>query len=140
MSVSNDFFIGRQFTLTGCDYSTVQVTDRWNDSRLRNADGMSFTLDDVTYTAYEDDNDGYRSACEDVYVSDVRLTNTFPGVVVVGREYKNEGRYHHSTDNIIELIDIQNGKTVIRFGTEDSDDYYPSCVLEFDPTAMSTNT
>lgn len=91
-----------------------------------------FTLDGKTYQVSENPSDGYRSCMRDIVQSDRIMTNTFLPVQVLGR-------YLSGSEDILELIDVQTGKSVLRVGTHDQDDYYPSYVSEFYPHNMAIN-
>lgn len=109
--------------LTGVDFINQHVGDP--------ACAVNFTLDGVTYSATEDECDGYRSAMGALGVSDKPTLNTFPACRVAG--------VMRSGEDILDLIDIATGKVVFSVGTDSSDDYYPTYVSSFDPTAMVTN-
>ena len=96
------------------------------------ANTFFFTLDGKTYVATEDESDGYRSSMDSLEISDKILTNTFP-------PQKVTGRMTGSGNDVLEFIDNENGKTVLRVGTDNSDDYYPSFVSDFNPENMSVN-
>jgi len=88
-----------------------------------------FVLDDVAFVAREDPQDGYRSSMDklDIYTSIVK--NRFEAVEVVAE--LNGG--------LLSLIDCDNGKEVLRAGTDDSDDYYPCFRNEWIPENLSLN-
>lgn len=44
-----------------------------------------------------------------------------------------------SVSDILELIDIANGKVVLACGTRNTDDYYPCYVAGFHPENMACN-
>jgi hypothetical protein len=68
------------------------------------------------------------------------IKNVFPRVRVLAR-YVEGGHSdtYASTNDLLELIDIANGQTVLLVGTENSDDYYPSYVAKFWPERLSIN-
>ena len=49
------------------------------------------------------------------------------------------GLYDDDMEEVIKFVDIHTGKTVMRFGTENSNDYYPYCVMEWSPENLSAN-
>lgn len=106
--------------LTGCDMETVG-----------DATAICFALDGVIYRAQEDPGDGYRSYLGEFDVTTTPLKNTFTAVKVVGKLSGDE--------EILELIDAENGKTVLEVGTSNADDYYPSFVGNFTPENMAVN-
>ena len=117
--------------LSGVDYSTETIKTYSDSDELANA--INFVLDGITYTAIEDDNDGYRSAMQQIYVSRFKVTNKFKPVKVVGMMRPAYGC------DILDLVDIQTGKIVLSVGTDHSDNYYPSFVYEWKPENLCLN-
>ena len=115
--------------LTAVDQGDLAVNMYGADE---NCDTLSFTLDGKTYTAVEDPGDGYRSAMSHLFVSNRVLSNQFPPVRVLAR-------YHGKTDDILELIDLGNAKTILMVGTHDVADYYPGFCNLWEPEKMSQN-
>jgi hypothetical protein len=126
--------------LSGVEY------DHWETDRS----AIYFTLNDITYVAMEDDNDGYRSAMEEIKLADnvideisdkvirsapKQLQNRFKPVQVlcVMRLYGRDGCY------ILDCYDVITGKLVLSIGTDNTDDYYPSFVSDFYPENMVIN-
>ena len=129
-----------EHVLTAVDHdANVEVPD-WND-RPRLANAILFTLDGKTYCVAEDENDGYRSSHREIEQVDVPLKNTFAPVRVLARyvEGGHADTYSHDND-LLELIDVANGNTILLTGTENSRDYYPSYVASFWPERMSVNS
>lgn len=94
------------------------------------ANGIAFVLDERAYLVAEDPIDGYRSAAGDIVeVAAATIKNTFAPVRVLAR----------LTDDILELIDLVTGKTVLEVGTNDEDHYYPCYVANFMPENMAIN-
>lgn len=120
--------------LTGVDCYNEEVQRSWGNYH---GEHISFVLDGVTYTAIEDEEDGYRSSMRDIGVSAYVVKNTIPAEEVVGR-MRTEGRYH-GTDDVLELISTTTGKVVLEVGTENCDDYYPSFVASWSPENLSCN-
>lgn len=112
--------------LTGCDESTKQIQEY---GELQDCGVINFTLDGKTYSACEDPNDGYRSSMREIIESETPTTNTFPPVKVSAQLAvpASDG------SNILELTCLATGKIVLRVGTDNSDDYYPSWVASFTP-------
>lgn len=125
--------------LDSVDFSNEQVKT-WGDE-FEACQVMRFRLDGKVYTATEDPDDGYRSSMSQITVGDWWMTNVFTPVRVVGR-HRTVYEYGGSSD-VLELVDVGTGKTVIEVGTDNDndndDDYYPSFVANFDPTAMTPN-
>jgi hypothetical protein len=64
------------------------------------------------------------------------VSNTFPGIRVVGKKMDN-GTYH--ANDVLQLIDAANGNVVLEVGTADADDYYPCCVMSWHPDRLAVN-
>lgn len=93
-----------------------------------------FTLDGVTYAATEDENDGYRSCMDKLEILDAKPVIMFDPVDVLCRMENGDNC------DILEMIDIRNGKTVLRVGTDYPDSYYPCFVSEWIPENLYCNT
>lgn len=96
------------------------------------ASTIVFLLDGKTYMAVEDPDDGYRSSLGTFEMTDLVVKNVFEGQEVVGS-------MSSGSDTTLELTDAATGKIVLRVGTDNSDDYYPSFVSEFTPENMAAN-
>jgi hypothetical protein len=122
--------------LDAVDFSNAQVKtlgDSFEDCQV-----MRFRLDGKCYIATEDPNDGYRSGMKELAVSDdAEMKNVFKPLKVIGR-HRTKGSYD-GEDDVLELIDLVTGKTVIEVGTCNIDDYYPGYVASFHPEAMAHN-
>jgi len=122
--------------LDAVDMSNEEVKT-WGDS-FENCEVIRFRLDGKVYTAIEDPSDGYRSCMKDLYTEDQsEMKNIFPPIDVVA-VYRDKGDWSE-TDDVLELIDVKTGKTVLSVGTRNCDDYYPRFVANFNPEAMITN-
>lgn len=88
---------------------------------------VNFILDNKTYTAVEDPQDGYRSSMREIKEGITQVRNIFPPVKVLAR-MKPDGKH-----DVLELINIANGKTVFEVGTENYGDGYPYWVARFSP-------
>lgn len=96
-----------------------------------------FRINGTVYVVIEDPDDGYRSCMSELKVlKSSEMGNVFTPIEVVGI-YRDKRRYWSC--NILELVDINNGKTVLEVGTDNTEDYYPSFVAHFSPENMSTN-
>ena len=116
--------------LTGVDME--QITVRTCDSDNSAANCINFTLDNVTYSAIENPDDGYRSMMEEIIVTDKKLSNTFAKVTVMASMDNTSG-------DVLELHDTKNGKVILRVGTDNSNDYYPEFVSDWMPENLSIN-
>lgn len=119
--------------LTGVSF--VEVKAEYGQS----ANTCTFVLDDVTYTAVEDPNDGYRSSLSSLDVGG-ECSNMFtPCFVSCRYRVKHEEEYNSGDCEILEMKDIFTDEIVLEIGTSRTDDYYPSCVMSFHPEAMAIN-
>ena len=122
--------------LDAVDMYNEQVK-KWGDS-FEDCEVMRFRLDGIVYTALEDPSDGYRSCMEDLSIEDQsEMKNVFPPIDVVAI-YRDKGDWSEK-DDVLELIDVKTGKTVVSVGTCNFYEYYPSFVANFNPEAMITN-
>ena len=124
-----------KFMLDAVDFTTEKGKDKYHDD----AQVCRFRLNGVIYMAREDPNDGYRSMLDELTVDPVRkhMDNSFPAIEVIG-SYREKSGY--GACEIIDLIDAVTGKVVLEIGTDNSDDYYPSFVANFQPENMVTNS
>lgn len=122
--------------LSGVDFGTKPRGESYYDS---DPNTMTFVFDGLTYVASENPSDGYRSMLEDIEQTDVPVTNKFSPckVVCFMRTAARVGEY--GCDEIL-MVDATNGNIVLRLGTSNSDDYYPSYTAEFTPENMSVNS
>jgi len=122
--------------LSGVDNTTEQVKlYEWRES-TEECDVVRFILDGVTYKAVEDPDDGYRSHCSELIVCNEPITNNFPPQKVFGK-MKDDDKYN--VNDTIQFFDLLNGKLVLEVGTDNTDDYYPYCVMNWNPQNLSIN-
>jgi hypothetical protein len=119
----------------------------WKDQPV---DYMYFMLDGYVYRVQEDPDDGYRSHLEDIIVVDQMPLNVWqPAEEVMGHHAQKQSElidhtfdpesYYEDRCNIVQLISTTTAKPVLEFGTDYSDDYYPSFVARFYPLKMGIN-
>lgn len=104
------------------------------------APALRFVLDGVTYKVVENPDDGWRSSMRDILVSDEKVNNTFKPHKVIARMLT--GRIDGGIgdkNNILEFTDASTGETVLSVGTGNTDDYYPYCVLYWNPENLAIN-
>lgn len=106
------------------------VQEDW--SHLQEVNYIAFRLDGVTYRAYENECDGYRSYCEDLEIVEDIPKTKLPDIEVLCV-------YDDGFNDVIHLLDVVTGKTVLSVGTNDYDDYYPYCVMEYYPENLACN-
>jgi hypothetical protein len=122
--------------LSAVETGYVSVKDE-DSSDFENCNFISFVLDGKTYTAIEDPSDGYRSSMRCLKVSKRKLNNVIPDtqvLVVFGYEDK-----YYATENILWFYSTEAAELVLKIGTEDCGDYYPSFLHEFIPKNLPCN-
>lgn len=95
-----------------------------------------FVLDGKAYTAAEDENDGYRSSMKSLVLGG-EVNNRFApqrGLCTM----RTEGEYGRKDETLV-MRDVVTGKEVLEVGTDNTDDYYPSFVANFQPENMACN-
>ena len=97
---------------------------------------IKFTLDGVTYIAIEDPDDGYRSYMEELEISEKPCKVKLPNIEVVCKMMEDS---EYENNDVLQFIDILSGKEILSVGTENYDDYYPCCHLEYHPENMYCN-
>ncbi len=112
------------------NHAAVVISSPFNTE----ASGIAFFMDGMAYLALEDPSDGYRSslgiifsAKADPYSMGIHNYESINRKVVCKHVAKTE--YHES--DILEIVDSETGHTWLRVGTDNSDDYYPSFVSEW---------
>ena len=100
-------------------------------------EAVLFCLDGITYFAEEDPDDGYRSYLRELKVSDTPCKNTFPEEDVICEHKDSYDGYGH--DDILIIKNPQTRNVILKIGTADVDDYYPTCVMEYRPENMRCN-
>ena len=126
---------GKHF-LSGVEMGTETFVGFWGREETRSF--VKFTLDGVHYMATEDPDDGYRSYCEEIRVSDTAPKFTFPPVEVIGTMMP-DNMVWHETNDVLVLMDALTEKSVLEVGTENTNDYYPCCHFEYHPENMACN-
>lgn len=117
--------------LTGVDEDAAVVKDWLGNDRVANC--LNFTLDGKTYSAIEDESDGYRSSMSEIVVTDRKLSNTFAPIKVLA------GMQANKYNDILELRDTKNGKVILSVGTDNEDNWYPLFVASWVPENASVN-
>ena len=99
---------------------------------------IKFILDGVTYMALENPADGYRSYMEELKVVDEKCKIKLPDISVYCKHRSTtEGNYEA---DLLEFYDEGNDKCFLTIGTENTDDYYPYCVLRYNPEKLAINS
>jgi len=119
--------------LSGIDITIEETSDRYYTDT---ANVVLFILDGITYKAVEDPSDGYRSYLKELIISNEKVSNIFPPQEVVGKMKDNE---KYSINDTIQFFDTTTGKVVLEVGTDNTDDYYPYCVIYWNPENLAIN-
>jgi len=90
-------------------------------------DGNCFKLGRDVYEAIEDEDDGYRS-----YLNSIEKVD-FDGIFFKQPLGTIEVKM---TDDWYYLEDVKDGHIWLRVGTDDTDDYYPYFVFDYQPKKM----
>ena len=96
---------------------------------------IKFCLDGIVYMAIEDPDDGWRSYCRELIVSDMPCDIALPDVEVFG--VMQDGSL--SRNDVLRLFDTTTAEEVLAVGTEDWDGWYPCCVMRWTPENLSCN-
>ena len=121
--------------LSGVETGQVRVTDEFGDTQ--DCGFVKFTLDGVHYMAVEDPDDGYRSQCRELVVSDEAPRYSFPPQEM--KCYMKERSDWGYAADVLVLQDTTTGEIVLEVGTEGFDDWYPCCHFEYHPEGMACN-
>src|ERR1035437_3425986 len=119
--------------LSGID-ETSEEMGGWNHDESVSV--ILFILDDITYKAVEDPDDGYRSYMKELVRCDDKVSNVFPPQKVFG---KMKGSEEWCVNATIQFFDSETTKLVLELGTDNTDDYYPYCVMHWHPENLSIN-
>lgn len=123
-----EVFDGNEYNLTAFDYIE---SDGNEEQQIEVA--CRFTLDDITYKCYVDNEDGYRSTFSHINLSVDTPINKFPAVKVVAKVVEND------THDLLLFIDVKTLEKVITVGTvgtvgtDYGNDYYPYYIAVFNP-------
>lgn len=108
---------------------------------------LFLVLNGETWVFTEDPNDGYRSMLRDRVsrADDVNIINRFPDIRVaaimrqITDEDDDDSYGYLETCEILDMIDLRSGKRVVSLGTGNTNDYYPYCVMKFQPENLHVN-
>lgn len=133
-------FDGKEFTLDAADHTTTHYVSPYGYNHGP-CDGLMFRLDGVVYEAIENPEDDYRSSLGALRRAEdgTPMVNTFTPTHVKCEHIISRGDDYYDTCDILRFTATGNGKTVLEVGTDNSDDYYPSCVLSFFPQDLPAN-
>ncbi len=105
------------------------------------ANGVALDLGERTVFVFEDPDDGYRSSATPPMIVpcslyQFRCNPNYIRVPVLIRRWTEDS---YGVPDGVEFIDRRNGKTILRLGTANSDDYYPSFTCEWTPANLADN-
>jgi hypothetical protein len=155
---------GRPYCLlTGIERGPAGIPEAYHRASVSGADdelvgsSFSFCVDGCTYTAFEDPEDGYRSAMGNIAVrpgnhcqiqfepcacvpvlSDYSCDDDAPGDRVETAFSDIASAEAQAGACLLSLEHPLTGQTVLSVGTDYSEDYYPSFVGYHDPEALSS--
>lgn len=145
MAVYNVISDGEHF-LSGIGHTTIKPNFSFIN---RDIDVDLFCIDGVTYGAYIDPDDGYRSYGVIDKVTDCKCQYTFPPQRVMVKNEEIAGKIHYKDDDyewdryeskkLIRITDAVNGKEVLVVGTDYSEDYYPYAIFHYTPENLEVN-
>lgn len=118
---------------SGVELTSERIKTYWTEE---DCNVILFTLDGITYKLVENPDDGYRSYCGDIEISDVAPKYNFQGIRVICSMMEDG---HYEKNDCIVLRDCENGEIVLEAGTMNYDDYYPYCHFAYYPENMSCN-
>lgn len=118
--------------LSGLDEGITPAESIYSDD----ANHFLFILDGITYKATENPDDGYRSYLRELEVSDEKVNYTFPQQKVIGK-MKEDDTY--SRNDVIVFCNPETDKPILEIGTDNLDDYYPCCILRWNPENLPIN-
>ena len=123
---------------SGCEMKTEMIEDYYGTPEETNV--CLFTLNGVTYKAVENLDDGYRSYCNELEISDEKPCFTFPEIEVVC-EMMPDTTYGsgYEENDVLVIKDAESDMVVLEVGTRNVDDYYPVAHFEYHPENMSCN-
>lgn len=136
-----------EFDLSGVDRDSTLIKESWGDG-IEDCQILSFILNDITFTAVEDPNDGYRSSMRHVLVEKFEVHNEFQPIRVYTKYRQDNSHeikgidddwYNREECDILEMYDKDNDKLILRIGTGNTSDYYPYFVAEWRPENMEIN-
>ena len=119
---------------SGCQLCTEKNTDKY--SFYDSCNVCLFTLDGITYKAIEDPDDGWRSYCSSIEISNVKPKYSFEGIEVDCSMKPDDINGYH---NILVVKDTITEKVVLEVGTGNIGDWYPYCHFSYHPENMVCN-
>ncbi len=121
--------------LSGCETGIHPAKETYDED----AGTVLFILDGITYKAIENPSDGYRSYLDEILITDEKISNTFDPQRVIGKMKDDKEDYHTQVNDTIQFFDAVTNKLVLEIGTDNADDYYPYCVMDWHPENLAIN-
>ncbi len=113
--------------LSGLGDGSVDAMSQYSDCNEWRT--VNFILDGEAIAAVENPSDGYRSdLAELLVIKPSAVKHKFKPVNVIG--VKRGGDY-----SVVDFVSASSGAVILSVGTDESDDYYPSFVGEYDLNA-----
>lgn len=119
---------------SGIEYGTMNHAIGWRGEVF--CEYVKFTLDGVHYLAIEDPEDGYRSCCEELQISETAPTYSFEPIEVLCTMMPDES---YSYNDVLMLTDTTTAETIMEIGTCNTNDWYPYFHFEYHPENMICN-
>ena len=126
--------IGKHY-LSGVEYGSEKYKDSYSgyeDDRQY----VMFVLDEITYLASEDPEDGYRSCCNELKITEKEVKNIFQSIEVLCKMRSDDNCEEY---DVLEIYDINTSELVLAIGTGNINDYYPYFEFEYHPENMILN-
>lgn len=119
---------------SGIEVGTMDIPSVFGEPEKCNY--VKFTIDGVHYVAIEDPEDGYRSVCRELQVSNTAPKTTFMPQPVECSMMANNS---YEINDVLVVSDRFTGKVVLEIGTRNWGDYYPYFHLRYIPENMACN-
>ena len=119
--------------LSGIEVGAMQI-DHYFRPEMCNY--IKFTIDGATLLAAEDPSDGYRSYMRDLVIVKEPCKIKLPDICVCCTMRPDD---EWGKNEVLSFVDVLSFKEILAVGTENTDDYYPCCILEYHPENMYCN-
>ena len=96
-------------------------------------DCVAFRLDNTTYLAVEDKDDGFRSYMNELKTTSKPIKNKFKPIEVICTISEVYDDY------VLDIYDLKTSLLVLSVGTKNTEDYYPWCQFIYIPQNMILN-
>jgi hypothetical protein len=107
---------------------------------IKDVNGVTLYYNDKMFSVFEDPFDEYRSYAKDPIVWDIGGTTVMEKFAIrVDGKFSVIGRQNTESEDGIEIVDLRNGRTILKLGTDLFNDYYPTFVSQWMPENLYTN-